>query len=94
MVSPQRPHHVGSDSRALHLIVQLNDAVRKLLYAEQTEFHRTMPRRKEWDAFAYEGGHDGDDELVNRALVQEGPDDLASAHHLDVLARLRAEAFD
>src|SRR5262249_49685911 len=30
---------------------------------------------------------------VNRALVQEGPDDLASAHHPDVLAGLRAEAF-
>src|SRR5207249_5573245 len=31
--------------------------------------------------------------LVNRGLVQEGLDDLASAHHPDVPASLRAEAF-
>jgi hypothetical protein len=40
-----------------------------------------------------EGWHDGDNELVYRLLVQEGPDDLASAHHPDVLAGSRAEAF-
>jgi len=47
----------------------------------------------EWNAFPDEGRHDGDDELVNRVLVQEGPDDLTSAHHPHVLANLRAEAF-
>jgi hypothetical protein len=73
--------------------MQLNDAVRKLWYAEQAERHLAMPRCKEGNAFTDEGWHDGDDELVNRVLVQEGPDDLASAHHPDVLASLRAEAF-
>src|ERR1700732_3339522 len=83
----------GSHSRPLHLVVQLNDAVRKLLYTEQAERHRAMPRCKEWNALPDEGWHDSDDELVNRVLVQERPYDLASAHHPDVLASLRAEAF-
>src|SRR6516225_7795406 len=73
--------------------MQLNDAVWKLLYPEQAERHLTMPRCKKGNTFPDEGWHDGDDELVNRCLVQEGPDDLASAHHPDVLASLRAEAF-
>ncbi len=73
--------------------MQLNDAVRKLLYTEQAERHFAMPRCKEGNAFPNEGRHDGDDELVDRLLVQKGPDDLASAHHPDVLAGLRAEAF-
>src|SRR2546426_10566142 len=84
---------VGSDSRPLHLVMQLNDTVRKLSYTEQAELHLTRPRCKEGNAFADEGWHDGDDELVNRVLVQEGPDDLASAHHPDVLASVRAESF-
>src|SRR5438105_1590534 len=74
--------------------MQLNDAIRKLLYPEQEERHLAMPRCKEGNAFPDEAWHDGDDELVNRVLVQEGPDDLASAHHPDVLASLGAEAFD
>jgi len=52
-----------------------------------------MPRRNEGNAFSDEYGHDGDDELVNRVLVKEGPDDPTSAHHPDVLASLLAEAF-
>jgi hypothetical protein len=73
--------------------MQLNGAVRKLLYTEQAERDLTMPRCKEGNAFPDEDWHNGDDELVDRVLVQEGPDDLASAHHPDVLASLRAEAF-
>src|SRR5215813_9798974 len=73
--------------------MHLNDAVRKLLYTEQAERDLAMPRCKEGNAFPNEGWHDGDNELVKRVLVQEGPDDLASAHHPDVLASLRAEAF-
>src|SRR2546426_12782983 len=84
---------VGSDSRPLHLVMQLNDTVRKLSYTEQAELHLTMPRCKEGNPFTDEGWHDGDEELVNRVLVQEGPDDLASAHHPDILATLRPEAF-
>ena len=52
-----------------------------------------MPRCNEGNAFPDERRHDGDDELVNRVLVKEGPDDLTSAHHPDVLANLLAEAF-
>jgi hypothetical protein len=89
-----RPQRItGSDSRPLHFVMQLNDAVRKLLYTEQAERHLTMPRCKEGNAFPDEGWHDGDDELVNRVLVQERPDDRASAHHPHILAGLRAEAF-
>src|SRR5437868_5835469 len=73
--------------------MQLNHAVGKLLYTEQAERHRAMPRCEEGNAFPDEGWHERDDELVNRVLVQEGRDDLASAHHPDVLASLRAETF-
>ncbi len=52
-----------------------------------------MPRCNEGNAFSDEHRHDGDDELVNRVLVKEGPDDLTSAHHPDVLASLLAEAL-
>lgn len=52
-----------------------------------------MPRCNEGNAFPDERRHDGDDELVNRVLVKEGPDDLTSAHHPDVLASLFADAF-
>src|SRR5215471_3481991 len=52
-----------------------------------------MPGCNKRNAFPNESWHDGDDELVNRGLVQKGRDDLASAHHPDVLASLRAEAF-
>src|SRR5688572_28336989 len=52
-----------------------------------------MSRCNEGNALPDEGWHDGDDELVNRVLVEEGPDDIPSAHHPDVLAALRAEAL-
>jgi len=53
--------------------MQLNDAVRELLYTERAARHLTMPRCKQRNTFPEEGWHDGDDELVNRGLVQEGP---------------------
>ena len=52
-----------------------------------------MPGCNEWNAFPDEHRHDGDDELVDCFFVEEGPDDLTSAHHPDVLASLLAEAF-
>src|SRR5689334_4717326 len=52
-----------------------------------------MSRCNKWNALPDERRHDADNELVNRALVKEGPDDLTSAHHPDVLASLLAEAF-
>src|SRR5215472_9495912 len=53
-----------------------------------------MPRCNEGNAFPDECRHDRDDELVNRALVKEGPDDLTSAHHPDLLASLLVKAFN
>src|SRR5215472_1429974 len=73
--------------------MQLNDAVRKLLYTEQAERYFTMPRCKKGNTLPDKGWHDSDDELVDRGLVQEGPNDLASAHHPNVLASLLAQAF-
>src|SRR5215469_16414300 len=73
--------------------MQLNDAVRKLLYTAQAERHRTMPRCNKGHTLPDERWHDGDDELVNRGLVQKGADDLTSAHHPDVLASLLVEAL-
>jgi len=73
--------------------MELNDTVRKLLYTEQAERHLTMPRCQKGNTFPDEGWHNGDDELVNRGLVQEGTDDLASAHHPDVLASPLAQAL-
>src|SRR5579871_2745433 len=53
-----------------------------------------MAGRDDWDAFADQGRHDGDDERVDRARIQERGDDLAPAHEPDVLARLVAQALD
>ena len=52
-----------------------------------------MPRRNEGNTFPDERRYDGDDELVNRVLVKEGPDDLTSTHHPDILASLLADAL-
>jgi len=53
-----------------------------------------MPRCNEGNAFPDERRHYRDNELVNRVLVKEGPDDLTSTHHPDVLARLLADSLD
>ncbi len=42
---------------------------------------RVAARLDERDAFADEDGDDVDAELVDFALVQEGGDDFAAAHH-------------
>src|SRR5205085_7875753 len=52
-----------------------------------------MPRCDDRNALPDEHRHHSDHELVNRALVKKGPDDLTSAHHPDVLASLLAEAL-
>ena len=41
-----------------------------------------MLGRNEGNAFPDERRHDGDDELVSRVLVEEGPDDLTSPDRL------------
>src|SRR5882762_4178984 len=83
----------GSNPRSLHFVVQLNDAIQKLLYTEQAKRYRAMPCGKQWNAFPAKDWHHGDNELVNRVLVQEGPDDVASSHQPDVLASFLAEVF-
>ena len=60
--------------------MQLNNAVRKSLQRSQPERHITMSRGDKGNTFADERRYDGDDELVNRALIQERSDNLASAH--------------
>jgi hypothetical protein len=72
--------------------MELNNTVRELFQSEQPERHFTMPGCDKGDAFPNEHWYDGDDELVNRVLVKEGPDYLPSAHHPDVLASLLAKA--
>ena len=84
----------NSDSRPLHFVMQLNDVVRKLSYPEQAQREPARPGCKERNACSDEGGHDGDDELVNRVLVQKGGDDLPSPHQPDILASLGAQPPD
>src|SRR5260370_7016703 len=52
-----------------------------------------MARLNEGDAFADEDGDEVDAELVDFALVQEGGDDFAAAHHPDIFAGLGAQAL-
>ena len=81
---------LASDSRLLNVAMKLSNAVRKSLQSQQPERHLMMPRCNKGSAFPDERRHDGDDELFNRVLVQQGPDDIAAAHHPDVLASLLA----
>src|SRR4051794_34838519 len=52
-----------------------------------------MPWRDEWNAFPTEDWDNGDNEFVDRVLVQERRNELPATHHPDVLAWLIAEAF-
>ena len=45
------------------------------------------------DALADEHGHDADDELVDRIFVQKRRDEIASAHHPDILALLASQTL-
>src|SRR5262245_21426893 len=53
-----------------------------------------MLRSDEGNALADERGDDADDELVNGVRVKKRRDDLAAAHHPDILPGPLAEAFD
>lgn len=70
--------------------MQLSDSVGKLLYTEQVECDLTVLWSYERNAFADEGWHYRDDELIDGVRVQY----LASAHQPDVPARFRAQAFE
>jgi len=52
-----------------------------------------MLRGNEGNALPDQRRHDGDDALINRALVKKGADDLTSAHHPDVLAIFLTKAL-
>ena len=58
--------------------MQLHDAVRKLLYTQQAQPDLAMPRRQQRNPFSDEGRYDGEDELVDRALVEKRRDDAAA----------------
>src|SRR5215475_4269240 len=67
------------------VVVQLHDPVGKVFDRTEMQRHLTMAPRDERYALANEDGHDADDEFVDGAFIQEGRDDVATAHHPDVL---------
>ncbi len=74
-------------------VVEEDDAVGEGFGGEELEAEGAVARLNEGDAFADEDGDDVDAELVDFALVQEGGDDFAAAHHPDIFAGLDAQAL-
>jgi hypothetical protein len=68
--------------------MQLNHAILEAIKGVQIQVHGKMPPRYQWDAVSNENGDHTDDELVDRLRVKKRGDDLATAHHPDILARL------
>src|SRR6266404_951829 len=52
-----------------------------------------MPGCDQWNAFADQGGNDVNDELVDRAFVEERGDDAGAAHHPDVFSGQRTQTL-
>src|SRR5688572_10329494 len=52
----------------------------------------TMAPSNQWNAVPDKHRNHADDELVDRLLVEEGPDELTAAHQPDILAGLFAKA--
>src|SRR5262252_3491806 len=75
------------------VVVQLHDPVGKLFDRTQIKRHLAMTPRDERYALADEDWHDADDEFVDGAFIQEGRDDVATAHHPDVLPVARPQPF-
>jgi len=73
--------------------VEVDDAIGKGFGGEKLEADGAMATLDQGDAFADEDGDDVDAELVDFALVQEGGDDFAAAHHPDMFAGLGAQAL-
>src|SRR5204863_6282837 len=82
---------IKAPRRRRYPVVQLDDAVVEALDGAQVEGHVALTPRDERDAVADEHGDYVDDELVDRARIQKGGDDVATAHQPDVLARLRSK---
>src|SRR5947208_16908244 len=70
----------------MHLVVHLDDAVREPSHGLQTEWHVPMPVSDQRYTLADERRDHTDDEIVDGPFVKERSNDLASAHHPDVLA--------
>src|SRR5262249_29505567 len=74
--------------------MQLHNAIWEFLRRSQLQRHLTMLRRNEGNAFAEERRHNAEDEFIDRILIEEGPDDLTTAHEPDILARLLTNVLD
>src|SRR5436190_2385767 len=85
---------IEAPRRRRYPVVQLDDAVVEALDGAQVEGHVALTPRDERDAVADEHGDYVDDELVDRARIQKGGDDVATAHQPDVLAKLRSKTVD
>src|SRR5262249_27090070 len=84
----------GRGSRAWHSVAQLYQAVLETFRGEQLQRHMAGPPRDQGNAVSDEHRDHADDELVDRARVEERRDQLAAPHQPDVLARPLAEAAD
>ena len=82
-----------SSSRLPHVIVRLDNAVRESLHRQQAERHLPMSRSYQRYAFADERRDEADDELIDRTFIEEGSDELAAAHHPQILSGLSAQPF-
>src|SRR5262249_15670133 len=74
--------------------MELDYAVLERSRRHEMERHITMSRCDSRYAFSDEGWNDGDDELVDRSLVQERGNEVAATHHPDILAGFLPEPFD
>src|SRR5437773_2229163 len=73
-------------------VTQLNQTILEAFDGVQLQGHVAVTPRDQWNAIPDEHRDHTDDELVDRALVEEGGDEPASAHQPDVLAGLFPEA--
>src|SRR5205809_4566960 len=69
-------------------VTQLNQTILEAFDGVQLQGHVAVTPRDQWNAIPDEHRDHTDDELVDRALVEEGGDEPASAHQPDVLAGL------
>ena len=72
----------------LNAVTQLNHTIIEAFDGLQIQRHVALTSRYQWNAIPNEHRDHGDDELVDRVLVEKGGNELAAAHQPDVLARL------
>src|SRR5262245_28772758 len=76
----------------LHAVVNLDNPVGIAFYRTQVKRHMAMARRYQRYALSNEYRDNANDEFVDRAFVQEGSDEVPTAHHPNVLALLLFQA--